>query len=206
MFQRYARPRHREPHPYTTRPMDMTALPQARSRGATWRDRVAAAALVGLTSAALAACASAHSNAPSSGASVPPIVTSPASPPTESTAPPGTTSTGAPGTGTAGCPRNLVVPTADLTHSFCVANGGTVTILAPANQAQGWQPFDTTGNSLAAATGSPPVSGSGTILAVFKAVAPGSSVVSSAHRNCPVPSGGVGCNSILIWQVTITVK
>jgi hypothetical protein len=171
--------------------------------------RPAALVLVAVTTVTLAACASAQSDKSSTGRSAPPIASSPASPPRSSAAPPAAPPTTTPpgtGTGTAGCPRDLVVPTADLSHHFCVADGGTVTILAPANQAQGWGPFETTGNSLAAATAGPPVGVSGKVIAVFKAVAPGSSVVSSAHRNCPVPSGGVACNSIVIWQVTVTVK
>ena len=192
--------------------MDMTAHPQVQS-SAVRRARVAAAVLVGLITATLAGCGSAHSNS-STGGSAPPIVGTPSPPHSGANTPPATPPTATPpttatppgtGTGTADCPRNLVVPTPDRARSFCVARGGTVTIVAPADQAQGWSPFDTSGNSLAVTTARPPVSGSSKILAVFKAVASGSSVVSSAHRNCP-PSGGVSCNSIVIWQVTITVK
>ncbi|HEY7175549.1 MAG TPA: hypothetical protein VH442_11585, partial [Micromonosporaceae bacterium] len=91
-------------------------------------------------------------------------------------------------------------------RQFCVANGGTVTITAPTEQAQGWSPFEVAGNSLAPAPQKQAPSGDARVLAVFTAIAPGYSTVSSAHRNCPTPAGGVACNSILLWQVTIIVK
>jgi hypothetical protein len=170
-------------------------------------------ALVGLTatvlvSTVLGACASSSNS--SAGASAPPIVgsSSPTAPtsasPPASPQPPVTTAP-APGGGSS-CPENLVVPSTANSRKFCVAQGGTVTITAVADQAQGWSPFEIGGNSLAPAPQKQAPSSAAKVLAVFTAVAPGTSTVSSAHRNCPVPAGGVGCNSILLWQVTIAVK
>jgi hypothetical protein len=166
------------------------------------RRRLAAIALAGLAATTLAACNQAGSTGSSTGASAPPIVSTPS--PSQSP-PPSTPPSG--GSGTAGCPKNLVVSSADNSRTFCVAAGGTVTITATPDQAQGWLPFDNSGSALAPAASTPAATGSAKVLAAFTAAAPGTSTVSSSHRNCPSPApGSVSCHSISRWQVTITVK
>jgi hypothetical protein len=176
----------------------MTAFPHMKSRAVTDHRRAAAIALAGLAVAALAACNSAGPTGSSAGASAPPIVTTPA--PSASAPPSG-------GSGTSGCPRNLVIPSTDNSRTLCVAVGGTVTITATPDQAQGWMPFDNTGTALTAATSTPAATGSAKVLAAYAAAAPGTSTISSSHRNCPSPAPGtVGCHSIALWKVTVTVK
>jgi hypothetical protein len=162
------------------------------------RRRAAAIAVAGLSVAALAACNSAGSTGSSPGASAPPIVTTPA--------PSGSGTAGSP-SGGSGCPKDLVVPSTDNTRTFCVAVGGTVTITATPDQAQGWLPFDSTGTALTAAASTPEATGSAKVLAAFTATSPGTSTISSSHRNCPSAApGSVSCHSIALWKVTITVK
>jgi hypothetical protein len=180
----------------------MTAFPQMKSRAVTTRRRLAAIALAGLAATVLAACDQAGSTGSSAGGSAPPIVTTPG--PSQS-APTSTPPSG--GSGTTGCPENLVVPSADNSRTFCVAVGGTVAITAPPDQAQGWLPFDNSGSALTPAASTPAATGSAKVLAAYTATAPGTSTVSSSHRNCPSPApGSVSCHSIALWQVTITVK
>jgi hypothetical protein len=172
-----------------------------KSRAVTIHRRTGSIAFAGLATAALAglaACNSAASTGSSPGASAPPIVTTPA--------PSGSGTAGSP-SGGSGCPKNLVVPSIDNSRTFCVAVGGTVTITATPDQAQGWLPFDNTGTALAPAASTPAATGSAKVLAAFTAASPGTSTVSSSHRNCPSPApGGVSCHSIALWKVTITVK
>jgi hypothetical protein len=173
-------------------------------RAATGSRVALATALAGVALAALTliGCASGTSNGSSPGGSAPPIVSTPA--PSATMTPPHTI---APSTGSPGCPSNLTVTPADNARALCVAAGGTVTIIAPPDQAQGWTPFDTSGTALTPATATPAATGSDTVLAAFRASAPGTSAVSSSHRNCPSPSPGqLACNSIALWRVMITVK
>jgi hypothetical protein len=190
-----------EPLGRGTRLIDMTAFPHMKSRAVTTHRRTGSIALAGLAVAALAglaACNTAGSTGSSPGASAPPIVTTPA--------PSGSGSAGSP-SGGSGCPKNLVIPSTDNARTFCVAVGGTVTITATPDQAQGWLPFDNTGTALALAASTPAATGSAKVLAAFTAASPGTSMVSSSHRNCPPASpGGVSCHSIALWKVTITVK
>jgi hypothetical protein len=191
----------------------MTAFPHMKSRAVTprrpaativparpagrARRRAAAITLAGLTLAALAACNTAGSTGSSPGASAPPIVTTPA---------PRSGTPGSP-SGGSGCPKDLVVPSTDNSRTFCVAVGGTVTITATPDQAQGWLPFDNSGTALTPATSTPESTGSAKVLAAFTAASPGTSTISASHRNCPSPApGSVSCNSIALWKVTITVK
>jgi hypothetical protein len=174
-----------------------------KSRAVTARRRLAAIALAGLAATTLAACNQAGSTGSSAGASAPPIVTTPG--PSGSAPPASTPPSG--GSGTTGCPKNLVVQSADNSRTFCVAVGGTVTITATPDQAQGWLPFDNSGSALTPAASTPSATGSAKVLAAFTAAAPGTSTVSSSHRSCPSPApGSVSCHSISLWQVTITVK
>jgi hypothetical protein len=181
-----------------TRLIVMTAFPHMKSRAVTIQRRTALFVLAGLAAAGLAACNTAGSTGSSPGASAPPIVTTPA--------PSGSGTAGSP-SGGSGCPKNLVVPSTDNARTFCVAVGGTVTITATPDQAQGWRPFDNTGTALTVAASTPAATGSAKILAAFTATAPGTSTVSSSHRNCPSAApGSVSCHSIALWKVTITVK
>lgn len=174
-----------------------------KSRAVTAHRLAAAISLAGLTVAALAACNSAGSTGSSAGASAPPIVTTPAP---SASAPPATPPPSG-GSGSTGCPKNLVVPSSDNSRTLCVAVGGTVTITATPDQAKGWLPFDSTGSALTVATSTPAATGSAKVLAAYTAAAPGTSTISSSHKNCPSPAPGtVGCHSIVVWQVTITVK
>ena len=176
----------------------MTAFPHMKSRAVTTHRRAGSIALAGLALAGLAACNTAGSTGSSPGASAPPIVTTPA--------PSGSGTTGSP-SGSPGCPKNLVVPSTDNARTLCVAVGGTVTITATPDQAQGWLPFDNTGTALTMAASTPAATGSAKVLAAFTATATGTSTVSSSHRNCPSAApGGVSCHSIALWKVTITVK
>ncbi len=176
----------------------MTAFPHMKSRAVTAHRRAASIALAGLALAGLAACNTGGSTGSSPGASAPPIVTTPA--------PSGSGTAGSP-SGGSGCPKNLVVPSTDNSRTFCVAVGGTVTITATPDQAQGWLRFDSTGTALTMAASTPAATGSAKVLAAFTATGPGTSTVSSSHRNCPPASpGGVSCHSIALWTVTITVK
>jgi hypothetical protein len=196
----------------STRLIAMTAFPHMKSRAVTTRRtaaaiapaglaitarrRAAAIAVAGLAVASLAACNAAGSSGSSPGASAPPIVATPAP-----------SGSGTAGSGGSGCPKNLVLPSTDNSRTFCVAVGGTVTITATPDQAQGWLPFDNTGTALAPAASTPAASGSAKVLAAFTAASPGTSMVSSSHRNCPSAApGGVSCHSIALWKVTITVK
>ena len=169
-----------------------------KSHAVTASRRLAAIALTGLVATALAACNAAGSTGSSAGASAPPIVTTPA--PSASAPPSG-------GSGTAGCPKNLVIPSTDNSQTLCVAVGGTVTITATPDQAQGWLPFDNTGSALTPTASTPAATGSAKVLAAYTAASPGTSTISSSHRNCPSPAPGtVSCHSIALWQVTVTVK
>jgi len=193
---RYARERNHRGR--GIRLIDMTAFPHMKSRAVTAHRRAGSIALAGLALAALAACNTAGSTGSSPGASAPPIVTTPA--------PSGSGTAGSP-SGGSGCPKNLVVPSTDNARTFCVAVGGTVTITATPDQAQGWLPFDNTGTALTVAASTPAATGSAKVLAAFAATAPGTSTVSSSHRNCPSAApGSVSCHSIALWKVTITVK
>ncbi len=179
-----------------TRLIAMTAFPHMKSRAVTTRRTAAAIAVAGLAVASLGACNAAGSTGSSPGASAPPIVTTPAP-----------SGSGTAGSGGSGCPKNLVVPSTDNSRTFCVAVGGTVTITATPDQAQGWLPFDNTGTALTPAASTPAATGSAKVLAAFTAASPGTSMVSSSHRNCPSAApGGVSCHSIALWKVTITVK
>jgi len=181
-----------------------------KSRAVTTGRRAGSIALASLALAGLgtlAACNNAGSTGSSPGASAPPIVTTPAPSGSGTTgAPSGSAPTGAP-SGSPGCPKNLVVPSTDNARTFCVAIGGTVTITATPDQAQGWLRFDNTGTALTMAASTPAATGSAKVLAAFTATAPGTSTVSSSHRNCPSAApGSVSCHSIALWTVTITVK
>ena len=154
---------------------------------------IASVALIATVAGACTSSASPGSAAPSA----PPIATSPA-PPTAIT--PGPSHRGS------ACPAQLVVTPADISRTLCVAKGGTVTITAQPEQAQGWTPFHVSGAALATAASTPAPTGTAKVLAAFSAVAAGISTVASAHRNCPSNSTGVACHSIVLWQVTVVVK
>jgi len=201
----------REPAGPAARLIDMTACPGIPRPHATSRARATAIALVGLAatvfaSTLLGACAT-TSNSTAADGTAPPIVTS--TPPNSTSPPPAQQPTTQPpkgGSGSSTCPATLVVSFADNSRTLCVSKGGTVTVTAPANQASGWTPFEVSGTSLAPVSHTPAQTGGDTVLAAYSAVASGSSQIAASHRNCPTPAGGVGCNSILLWQVTIIVK
>ncbi len=108
--------------------------------------------------------------------------------------------------------RVLTLRTTDAGRTFCTHPGVRVEVVLAVTPvdgtvpAQWWQPVDLTG---AALTGLPNTAMPmrGTTLGHFRAAVRGTATLSSRRQVCaPPPPGGLSCDAIQAWSVTVTVR
>jgi len=108
--------------------------------------------------------------------------------------------------------RVLTVRTTDAGRTFCTHKGVRVEVVLSVNPVDGtvpqqwWQPVNFGGTGL---TGLPNTAMPmrGTTLGHFQATARGTATLSSQRQVCaPPPPGGLSCDAIQAWSVTLTVR
>jgi hypothetical protein len=109
---------------------------------------------------------------------------------------------------TSGCPSTLSVTPTDGSKTLCVAVGGTVQVNLTSSDGTRWLPIEVNGTNLKP-SGTPAAPSSpapGAQQATYTAQSAGTAQITSSRPACPKTSGGMACNAIMAWKVTITVK
>ncbi len=110
-------------------------------------------------------------------------------------------------TNSSGCPTELTVTATDSSKTLCVSVGGLVHVNLTAAGQKPWYPIASGSSSiLAPATPDQNSAAPGVQTTTFKAIAPGTTDITSAHRACAQSPGQISCNAIVAWKVTIDVK
>jgi hypothetical protein len=105
-----------------------------------------------------------------------------------------------------GCHTNLRLSEVDSGKSYCVSQGGTVTVELHGLANQPWRPVQLSGDALELSAGGGQSVGV-TVTDTFRAVRAGSAELTSARSLCPpAKPGSVSCNGMIAFEVDIQVR
>ncbi|OIJ67640.1 hypothetical protein [Streptomyces mangrovisoli] len=110
-------------------------------------------------------------------------------------------------TASGGCVQELQLTAADNGRTVCLARGGQVRLTLDGTAARPWDRITASGSALTPAN--PGVAAPrGDAVAAYRAVAAGSSALTSSRPLCPEATspGQVSCKGIVEWAVTVDVR